>query len=210
MTNVLIYGDSRSWGQIPNQSNIVRRYESKDQWPTILRSLLDADSTIFNNSIPGRCAGNRFRGSLRYKNGIENFLQAYISSIPLDLVIIDLTCNDLKIELEITAGDIYQCLLDYQVIIQSFRWKLVTHKPRVEYIIPTKLGSNLTHEKFYGSDQKLRELSSICNKYGVINCHFQNQITYELDNEFGDDGVHLNKEHNFAFAKYWKNFIQTI
>jgi lysophospholipase L1-like esterase len=51
MPTILCYGDSNTWGTVPNKS---RRYTNKERWPALLNYLLPDDFEMIEASQPER------------------------------------------------------------------------------------------------------------------------------------------------------------
>ncbi len=109
MKTILCYGDSNTWGADPATGG---RFDRFTRWPGVLRELLNADSTpgnpeywIVEEGLCGRttCREDPVEGD---KNGLRQLLPILESHKPLDLVIVMLGTNDLKLRYAPTEYDI--------------------------------------------------------------------------------------------------------
>lgn len=131
MKRILCYGDSNTWGA---SSQGIRLEDSK-QWPNILQGRLGGDYHIIQEGLGGRVAGTVESKVLRY-NGRNSFEVIYRSASPVDLVIIALGTNDLKLRYHLSASQIAEDLLWYQGAIQNFGFS-EDKNTQVLYICPS-------------------------------------------------------------------------
>ena len=94
---IMVYGDSLSWGFIPNEGRASERYPVDSRWPGVMQKELGSDYEVIDEALNGRttdASDNQLAGA-----GLDGsaYLPAAITSHhPLDLVIIMLGGNDLK------------------------------------------------------------------------------------------------------------------
>jgi lysophospholipase L1-like esterase len=96
MRSVLCYGDSNTHGQIPGRGPL-ERYGPDERWPGILRSQLGADWYVIEEGLSGRTTVHDDPVEGAHKNGRTYLRPCLQSHATLDLVIIMLGTNDLKI-----------------------------------------------------------------------------------------------------------------
>ena len=109
MKTILCFGDSNTWGADPATGG---RFGIHERWPGVLRDLLNQyappdapDYWIVEEGLSGRttCRDDPVEGD---RNGLSQFLAIAESHKPLDLVVIQLGTNDLKVRFAPTAQDI--------------------------------------------------------------------------------------------------------
>jgi len=109
MKTILCYGDSNTWGADPATG---ARFDRHTRWPGVLRRLLNADSPpedpafwVVEEGLCGRttCREDPVEGD---RNGLRQLLPILESHQPLDVVIVMLGTNDLKIRFSPTEYDI--------------------------------------------------------------------------------------------------------
>ena len=102
MKTVMCYGDSNTWGYNPATQ---QRYPRDERWTGVLQELLGADYRVIEEGLNGRTTvwDDPIEG---YKNGREYLIPCLESQKPLDLVIIMLGTNDLKLRFSLPAYDI--------------------------------------------------------------------------------------------------------
>lgn len=93
MKEILCYGDSNTWGHTPVTGC---RYSRDVRWPGVAQKLLGSDYFIHENGIGGRTS--IYDDPLvPCKNGLKSLDYALLSSRPLDMVVLCLGTNDMKI-----------------------------------------------------------------------------------------------------------------
>lgn len=102
MKTVLCYGDSNTWGADPAGGP---RFGRDVRWPGVLRNALGDGYLVIEEGLGGRTTvwEDPIEG---YKNGKEYLPPCLHTHKPLDLVIIMLGTNDLKMRFSVPASDI--------------------------------------------------------------------------------------------------------
>ena len=102
MKTILCYGDSNTWGYNPSTGG---RYARGKRWPGVLRKELGKGYLVIEEGLNGRTTvwDDPIEG---YKNGKEYLIPCLETHKPLDLVIILLGTNDLKVRFSVSAYDI--------------------------------------------------------------------------------------------------------
>ena len=107
MKNILIFGDSNSWGYdyttYDPQLGIAKRMAFAERWPGRLQTLLGAGYRIIENCLNAR---TNVMADPYFPNrvGLTSFQIALDANAPLDMVVIQLGCNELKHMFNLTAG----------------------------------------------------------------------------------------------------------
>ena len=99
MKNILIYGDSNSWGYdfaryVPELDTCQRMTEA-ERWPGIVRDLLGPEYNIIEDALNGRTVMND-DPYMPGRNGLVGLRAALDIFAPLDLAVLKLGCNELK------------------------------------------------------------------------------------------------------------------
>ncbi|GAB4538959.1 MAG: SGNH/GDSL hydrolase family protein [Anaerolineae bacterium] len=102
MKTIVCYGDSNTWGYIPGSGE---RFPPDVRWTGVLRKELGEGYQIIEEGLNGRTTvwDDPIEG---YKNGKEYLIPCLESHKPLDLLIIMLGTNDLKMRFSVPACDI--------------------------------------------------------------------------------------------------------
>jgi lysophospholipase L1-like esterase len=108
---VLCFGDSNTYGAVPTLARVGRhRFAPERRWPGILRKKLGAGWDVVEEGHPSRTTlrDDPIEGS--HKNGLRGLPIALESHMPLDLVILMLGTNDLKLRFAASPSDIADSL----------------------------------------------------------------------------------------------------
>ncbi len=102
MKVILCYGDSNTWGWDPVTQT---RFSASERWPGVLQCELGDEYRVLEEGLPGRTTvwDDPIEG---YKNGKHYLIPCLASHKPIDLVIILLGSNDLKMRFSVPAFDI--------------------------------------------------------------------------------------------------------
>ena len=102
MKTILCYGDSNTWGYIPGSGE---RYPYDVRWPGVMQGELGKDFMVIEEGCSGRTTvwDDPIEGD---KNGKSYLPACLYSHHPIDLVIIMLGTNDLKMRFSLSAYDI--------------------------------------------------------------------------------------------------------
>lgn len=103
--NILCYGDSNTYGQIPG-GQPLDRYEFHQRWPGVLARELGRGWHIVEEGLSGRTTvrDDPIEGAI--KNGRRYLRPCLMSHAPLDLVILMLGTNDLKVRFNQPASEV--------------------------------------------------------------------------------------------------------
>lgn len=99
---ILCYGDSNTWGWNPATE---ARYARHERWPGVFRQELGEGYLVIEEGLNGRTTAwdDPIEG---YKNGKEYLIPCLETHKPIDLVIIMLGTNDLKMRFGVPACDV--------------------------------------------------------------------------------------------------------
>ena len=107
MKRILIYGDSNSWGYdvtryLP-EINAYQRMSEDERWPGLVRTMLGPGYHVIEDALNGRTT-LQDDPYLPYRNGLMGLRIALDANAPLDLVVIQLGCNELKHMFNLSTG----------------------------------------------------------------------------------------------------------
>lgn len=190
--SVLAYGDSNTWGAVPQPyRGAGGRFGITQRWPRIMQAALGAGVNVFEEGLNGRttCVDDPIEGEIR--NGERYLPVSLITHMPLDLVIIMLGTNDLKARLSMTAGDIADGAGKLADLVRRSATGPEGLAPEVLLVSPAPL-AKLTWltEMFEGGSAKSQkfagEYARVAKAYGV---HFFDAGSVISSSD--DDGIHL-------------------
>ncbi len=103
MKKILCYGDSNTWGHIPVTGG---RYGDDVRWTGVLQAALGEGYRVIEEGLNGRTTVHDDPIEGVYKNGKHYLIPCLESHRPLDLVIMMLGTNDLKMRFSLPPSDI--------------------------------------------------------------------------------------------------------
>lgn len=192
---ILCYGDSNVHGQIPATYS---RYPANVRWTGILQEKLGSDISIIEEGLGGRTV-NLDEPGRAGRNGYDYFLPCLSSHQPLDLVIIMLSTNDLKVQFNRSVADIVQGLREYIETAKQYSTGILLVSPLI--LNPkapdwTFFGVNsFNEESARKSRQLVTELGDLAAEKG---CDFMAASSVSMP---GADGIHMDEAAHRAFAE---------
>jgi lysophospholipase L1-like esterase len=188
MKTILCYGDSNTWGAVPGSDE---RYALSERWHGVLAQELGADYRVIEEGLNGRTTvwNDPIEG---YKNGKEFLIPCLESHRPLDLVVIMLGTNDLKMRFSVSAYDIAQSVGVLVDIVQKSAAGPNHRAPQVLLLAPPVIGRLTEYADMFG--ESARDRSRQFAKYyrGIAErdrCHFLDTAQVIVSSDL--DGIHL-------------------
>lgn len=217
--NVLVYGDSITWGWMPTAPIIPTvRHAEADRWPAIMQASLGEGYNVITEGLSGRTTNVEDETAAGLMNGAEYLDSALMSHEPLDLVIIMLGTNDTKGYLDRSALEIGLGMGELINIVQEgtgLGWyEYEDDAPDVLVISPPPLGNELDPgvvEMLEGASEKLAALPAIYEAIaGAADVHFFDAGSVVEPAEVGVDGIHLLVEGNTDLGNAVADVVSTI
>ncbi len=107
MRTVLCFGDSNTHGtRAMRKAGDIRRFERATRWPGVMSAALGRDWDVIEEGLPGRTTVHDDPIEGLWKNGLRSLPALLDSHRPIDLVIVMLGTNDLKMRYSVPAMDI--------------------------------------------------------------------------------------------------------
>lgn len=189
---ILCYGDSNTWGYIPRKAT---RFAPDVRWTGVVQKILGDEFLIIEEGLNGRTT-NCEDPIEPYRNGYDYLIPCLLSHRPLDLVILFLGTNNLKIRHSLSAYDIAHSAGMLIDTIRRVNYLMEVSPPDVLLISPPIIGK-LTDfaEMFEGANEKSRlfkkHFETIAKLY---DCHFLDAASVVTSSDL--DGVHLDEENH--------------
>lgn len=193
MKTILCYGDSNTWGWNPTTED---RYPRDERWPGVLRQELGEGFLIIEEGLNGRTTvwDDPIEG---YRNGREYLIPCLETHKPLDLVIIMLGTNDLKMRFSVPACDIASGAGVLADIVLRSETGPQGKAPQVLLIAPPPV-STMTEfaEMFTGAESKSRRFSECYRQVAEeLGCPWLDASDVIVSSDL--DGIHLDpSEHH--------------
>ncbi|GAB3487327.1 SGNH/GDSL hydrolase family protein [Marinomonas epiphytica] len=202
MATILCYGDSLTWGSVPNGG----RYPEHLRWPSILQSALGLEHTVINFGLPGRTTIWQDPFS-EGRNGLT-YIQAALETFgPVDVLIIMLGTNDLKRHFNIGA---FEAAKGIEQLIKKARTPNPQGfpYPKILVVAPPNILSptgNMT-ESFAGAVEKSQHFHQYYQSVASENdCLFLNSAGVIQPSLI--DGIHLDAQGNEALGQAIANLL---
>lgn len=200
---ILCYGDSNTWGQNPH----VRkgRFAADERWTGIVQTRLGEGFAIIEEGLSSRTT-NLDYAQKPGRNGKTYFQPCLESQSPLDLVVIMLGTNDMKIDFgPRAAADIAEALRGYVQDVKAFAHDGSGVAPRVALVSTIYIHSDApAFAQWYTG--KYNEQGAAVSK--ELAMHVQ-RVAEETGSFFfdaatvaspGEDGIHMNAESHKALG----------
>lgn len=208
---ILCYGDSNTWGATPYTFNI--RYPKNIRWTGVLQKKLgtgyivveegyNSRTTVFDDPVEDRLSGLAYFGP------------CCVSQAPLDLIIIMLGSNDLKVRFganaEVSAEGLQRYLDKLKILPMDGKKPeiLVMAPPLVSdaYKKYPEFAGNLGTDAKERSEQFAEAYRKLADRNQV---HFLNAADYAYPSE--KDGVHLTEEgHQKLGCAVYEKVLQIL
>jgi lysophospholipase L1-like esterase len=209
--NVLVYGDSVTWGIIPETRN---RFAFDERWPGVLENELRGSGKnvrIIEDSLNGRRTvwEDPFRPG---RNGRQGLAQRIEIHSPLSLVIVMLGTNDFQFSHPYNnAWSAAQGIVALVNDIRNAPVEPGMPVPPVLVICPPPMGTpkGFIAAKFLGADERCRGLAdAYCEVTTALDCHFFDAGSVTASSRV--DGIHLDADQHVALGKALVSVVSPI
>ena len=183
--NILIYGDSNTWGQMPDingysKDAVAKQYPQTDLW----WFAMSKENNLFVNGVPGRAIAND-NPWLDGRNASKT-IETDLSGLSPELVVIQLGTNDCKNRYNLSATQIAEQL----EVLASFIQEQTGAKIMILSPATIKEGNKITDKFYIGAEKKSQELNKTYLQLAKKNGYL---FVSGTDLEVGEDGEHLTK-----------------
>ncbi len=208
LKSVLIYGDSYTYGKIPNGG----RYDSEQRFTGITQKILQDNVEIIEEGLRGRTiAGDNL--FFPHRDGLQQFDGIIGSHLPLDLVILFLGTNDINSG---STKEPREIVMGYRTYLAKLAWwtkHLDFSIPKVAILAPPIIDEEKSYESFQnifkGSQQKSSALPAAIQKFAEQ----ENVEFYDTSTKVSvssKDGIHLDQYANRILGNELAKFINLI
>ena len=218
MKTVLCYGDSNTFGWNPVSFDPLdtplvfsqHRFDKNKRWTGIMASELGDGYDTIKEGLPGRTTVWSDPVEGEDKNGEKYLLPCLLSHAPIDLVVLMLGTNDLKMRFSATAFDIAMSVGVLIGIIKGSGTNREGKSPGILVISPPPLGKLSEFGEFLeGGTEKSKKLAN-----------YYQRISKQLECEFLDagkviksspiDGVHFEEKEHAKLGRALADKVKTI
>ena len=197
---ILIYGDSNTWGQVPDANGyskdaVIRKYPLTSLWWYELSKV----HNVVVNGLSGRAISND-NPWLKGRNAMKTLKDDLKGINNIDLLIIQLGTNDCKSRYNLSEDEI---TLQMRQLIYEFK-KLFDCDVILLSPALIKEGNIITDKFYKGGEEKSRKLTSSYSKLAdELNIGFVSALECEI----GEDGEHLTVEGHKMLSEKVFSFI---
>ena len=206
MSTILVYGDSNSHGTPPLVDlGDVDRFDKAHRWPHVMASHLGNTHDVICEALPGRTTvhDDHIEGGMR--NGLTVLPAILQSHKPLDLVVLMLGTNDLKIRFSVSAWEIARSL---ERLVGDIR--LGQPEADICVVAPANVREIGTLKEAFAKAENRQENLSNCIKQMTdrTGVHFVDANAHVTVSDI--DGVHWDPEQHVKFGKVMAETVKTI
>lgn len=209
MKRIMVYGDSNSWGFVPVVGVSGVRYNEKERWPAVLKSLLGAEYEVIEENISGRATvfDDPF---CDHRNGLKGIDFCLMSHRPLDMIIVMLGTNDLKRFHNATPTMITKGLSVLLDKILAFGAGRENGDPKLLIVSPPEIGKTIKESIFAGyyDDNAIKNSKALKEYYAALAEEYEAGFLAAADVVYpsDEDAIHLTVEDHrkLAIAVYEK------
>jgi len=188
MKTVLCFGDSNTWGYDPATGT---RFPRDVRWTGVLRQALGQDYLVIEEGLNGRTTvwDDPIEGE--WKNGKKYLVPCLESHAPLDLVVLMLGTNDLKLRYSVSPYDICGGVEVLVKIIRASQAGTDLQAPAILIVAPPPVGRLTNYaEMFDGAVPKSRRLAEHYRELaGAYGCTFLDAGQVIVSSDL--DGIHF-------------------
>lgn len=210
-TKVLCYGDSNTWGQKPDKTG---RYAADVRWTGKLQELLGNSYYVVEEGLGSRTTDLDYERKPG-RNGKTYLVPCLGSHTPLNIVVLMLGTNDLKIEYGRSSEDIARALSGLVDDVRQYARDKDGNAPKIILVSPILIDDKAPrfyefYTDYYDERAMLEShkfadaISDIANQ---IDCQFVDAASVAKP---GEDGIHFSEESHLPLAELLAKEIKGI
>jgi lysophospholipase L1-like esterase len=210
MRFVLCYGDSNTYGQIPGRGP-TDRFAPQERWPGVMRQALGMSWFVVEEGLSGRTTVRDDPIEGAAKNGRTYLRPCLQSHTPLDLVIVMLGTNDLKVRFGAPPSEV---AMGIGVLVHDIRELAVRpdgSQPEIMIVSPPPMLTDLKEWEsvFAGGQEKSHKLALELERLAdSMECHFFDAGSVAQCHP--DDGIHLDAQAHRALGLALAQEVESI
>jgi len=211
MKNILCYGDSNTWGQIPLKDYVKSRHPRNIRWTGKLELLAGNQLRIIEEGNNGRTTG--LEDPIRVgRNGLTYLAACLDSAVPLDLVIFMLGTNDLKAKYQPTPESITHRMNELVKITKTICSSPPNQRAEILVISPPIVKPQYYIYDDFNYPEATQYAKGLAPYYENMcaqeNAYFLNSANYVEVSD--NDGSHLDAHNHALLAEAIWNKVQEI
>ena len=197
---ILCFGDSNTFGSRPTGG----RFDESIRWPMRMATLLGDGYTVIEEGFGGRTTVFDDPVEGGYKSGANYLPPCLMSHNPLDLVILMLGTNDLKIRFGMNARTVAEGNMRLIRLIMQYAMNAEGAAPKILLVSPPVVGDWIMKTHFaevFGPEapEKSRKFAAEFSRYArLMRCEYLDASLYAEPSK--EDALHLNQENHLRLA----------
>jgi lysophospholipase L1-like esterase len=211
MQHILVYGDSLTWGIVPNTR---KRFPFDERWPGILERKLNELGQrvrLIENCVNGRRTvwEDPFKAG---RNGLAGLAQCVEMHSPLSLVILMLGTNDFQFSHP--YNNAWSAAQGIATLVNEIRKAPIEPGMPVPPVLiicppPIRTPQGVLADKFSGAEQRC---TGLADAYRIVSadlgCHFFDAGTVTSSSRV--DGIHLDADQQLALGTALTTVVTSI
>jgi lysophospholipase L1-like esterase len=211
MHNILVYGDSMTWGIIPDTR---KRFSFDERWPGVLENQIrdsGKDVRVIEDCLNGRRTvwEDPFKAG---RNGRHGLAQRIEINSPLSMVIVMLGTNDFQFSHP--YNNAWSAAQGIAALVNEIRNAPIEPEmpvPPVLVVCPPAMGSpkGLIAAKFLGAEERCCGLADSYREVSAgLGCHFFDAGSVTASSRV--DGIHLDADQHVTLGKALVPVVSSI
>lgn len=207
MITILCYGDSNTWGYDARSQG---RFPPDVRWSGVLRNQLGPGYWVVEEGLNGRTTVWDDPVAGEWKNGLTYLTPCLESHAPIDLVVMLLGTNDLKMRFSVPPSDIASGAERLVNTVRLSTFGPQNRAPQLLLLVPPPVGHLTDYaDMFTGATEKSYKLGLYYRQIAELHgCHFLDTST--LIQSWDLDGIHLSPEDHGKLGQAVAEIIQHI
>lgn len=195
---IVCYGDSNTWGRVPK----AERYPRTVRWTGVLQKLLGDDYEVISEGVGGRTFVS-LDPENPWRCGITHLKSILRNNKPIDLMVIMLGTNDVKVKFNLEPEDIAKHLQQTIDLIRTEEIKNILIVCPPDIVTPE---SGIEDPRYIGGSEKIKKLPKLFSEVAEKNgCGFVDADKYITSSKI--DGFHLDPDMHTKLAEVLKDKI---
>ncbi len=209
MKTILCFGDSNTWGYIPELGG---RYAPELRWTSLLEAMLPTNWQVINEGLPGRTTG--FHESIHNPHSGLGYFLPCLEKYQPDIVVIMLGTNDLQAHLSLSAEEIShgaaQLIKQAQHFATHHNGALSSTVSDIVFVCPPPIYEvGFAAQGFNGGAEKSRQFPAHYQaRAQELGCYFLNAGEYVSSSQ--NEGIHWDSAQPVKFANALYDVIRPL
>ena len=200
MKTILAYGDSLTWG---HDAQGLSRHAYEDRWPSVLQKALGHGVRVIPEGLGGRTTAYDDHLAPCDRNGARVLPTLLHSHAPLDLVILMLGTNDLKMPIAGSAHAATKGMRRLIEIIRNHAFPFGFEGPEILVVAPPLVCQTANEDYAAGFAGGIEQSAMLATFYSDMadetGCGFFDAASVAVASPV--DGVHLDAENTRAIGR---------